>query len=78
MWKAFAQRGMGFGASVKNADDTDPVPSFADSARARARTSRSRFKGKGGGTVYIGRYEARVTPVADLVEVDRRWTTRSR
>jgi hypothetical protein len=66
MWAAFARRGMGATASVKNADDTDPVPSFA-TPKGQGRNVAVTFKAKGAGTVYIGRYEARATPVADLV-----------
>ena len=67
MWAAFAKRGMGFGASVKNGDDTDPVPSFA-TPEGQGKNVKVTFKGKGSGTVYIGRYEARVSPVADLAK----------
>jgi hypothetical protein len=65
MWGAFARRGMGATASVKNADDTDPVPSFA-TPTGQGKNVAVTFKGKGNGTVYIGRYEARATPAADL------------
>jgi extracellular elastinolytic metalloproteinase len=63
LWKAFAQRGMGSGASVKNADDTDPTPSFATPTGKNVKV---KFKGKGNGQIFVGHYEARATPVADL------------
>jgi hypothetical protein len=52
---------MGRGASTPNADSGDPTPSFAS---PRARNARVRFTGPAG-KLYVGRYEARVTPVAD-------------
>ena len=67
MWKAFAKRGMGVGASVKNADDTDPVPSFA-TPKGAGKNVKVTFKGKGKGRVYVGEFEARATPVADFVK----------
>jgi extracellular elastinolytic metalloproteinase len=63
LWKAFAQRGMGANASVKNADDTDPVPSFATPSGKNVTV---KFKGKGNGQIFVGHFEARATPVADL------------
>jgi extracellular elastinolytic metalloproteinase len=66
LWQAFASRGMGAGASIKNADDTDPVPSFA-TPKGAGKNVKVTFKGKGSGKVYVGDYEARATPVADLV-----------
>jgi hypothetical protein len=65
MWGAFARRGMGATASVKNGDDSEPVPSFA-TPKGQGKNIAVTFKGKGAGNVYIGRYEARATPVADL------------
>ena len=63
MWKAFAQRGMGAGASVKDGDDTSPTPSFATPVGKNVKV---KFKGKGKGQIFVGHYEARATPVADL------------
>ena len=65
LWRAFASRGMGAGASVKNADDSDPTPSFA-TPKGTGKNVKVTFKGKGNGQVYVGQYEARATPVADL------------
>ena len=62
MWGAFAGRGMGKGASVKNGDDTDPKPSFATPKGKNAKVT---FKTKSQGLVFVGDYEARVSPVAD-------------
>lgn len=69
MWQAFASRGMGVGASVKNADDTNPVPSFA-TPKGTGNNVKVTFKGKGKGKgrVYVGQYEARATPVADFIK----------
>jgi hypothetical protein len=69
MWRAFARRGMGKGASVKNADDPQPRPSFAS---PRSKNGVVRFRGPGGGKLYVGKYQARVTPVADLSKKSKR------
>ena len=63
LWKAFARRGMGVDASVTSADDDEPVRSFAAPAGNTAVT----FSTAGEARVYVGDYEARVTPVADTV-----------
>jgi extracellular elastinolytic metalloproteinase len=63
MWGAFASRGMGKGAATPNADSNEPKPSFAS---PRARNATVTFTGPGSGNVYVGHYEARATPVADL------------
>ena len=63
LWRAFARRGMGVGASVTSGDDHEPVPSFAAPAGNAAVT----FTTAGEARVYVGDYEARVTPVADTV-----------
>jgi hypothetical protein len=62
MWAAFAKRGMGQGASTPDADSGDTVASFAS---PRSKNATVRFRGKGAGKVYVGRFEARATPVAD-------------
>ena len=62
MWDAFAKRGMGKGASTPNSDSGDPTPSFAS---PKSRNATVRFDAPGAGKVYVGRYEARATPVAD-------------
>jgi extracellular elastinolytic metalloproteinase len=62
MWRAFARRGMGAGASTPNADSGDTVPGFAS---PQERNGTLRFAAPGNGKVYVGHYEARATPVAD-------------
>jgi hypothetical protein len=64
MWNAFAARGMGQGASTPNADSGDPRPSFAS---PRAKNAKIRFRTPAPGKIFVGRYEARVTPVADTL-----------
>lgn len=63
LYQAFARRGMGKRASTPSADSGDTVPSFAS---AKGKNVRVKFVGKGKGKVYVGPYEARATPVADL------------
>ena len=62
MWAAFARRGMGAGASVVDADDSEPTPSFASPTGP---SSAITFATTGAARIYVGDYEARVTPVAD-------------
>ena len=67
LWNAFAKRGLGQGASSNTASDTDPVPSF-DSPFADEATVRFRPTGDAAGAtaqLFVGRYEARATPIAD-------------
>jgi hypothetical protein len=64
IWDAFARRGMGEGASTPDADSEDVRPSFAS---PRADNGRVRFDAPRGGRLYVGRYEARATPVADTI-----------
>ncbi|MBB6629270.1 M36 family metallopeptidase [Nocardioides sp. KIGAM211] len=66
LWDAFASRGMGKGAKTKNADSDEPTPSFA--SKFRSHNGKVTFKAPKGGTIYVGKYEARVTPVADTVK----------
>ena len=62
MWAAFARRGMGVDASTVDADDDEPTPSFA-TPTGPARRSPSPPPARP--RIYVGDYEARVTPVAD-------------
>ncbi|WP_210504180.1 M36 family metallopeptidase [Nocardioides xinjiangensis] len=62
LWGAFARRGLGVDASVVDADDHEPVPSFASPSGP---VSTITFATTGRARVYVGDYEARVTPVAD-------------
>jgi extracellular elastinolytic metalloproteinase len=69
LWNVFASRGFGEGASSSGTNDADPVPSFASPYATEATLifnpidensvpiSRARL--------FVGRYEARVTSVAD-------------
>jgi hypothetical protein len=66
---AFAQRGLGKGSSSKTSEDTDPVPSFASPTAARnAHLTYQLVDATTGkpvkGSVYVGMYSARCTPVA--------------
>ncbi|GAA4694771.1 M36 family metallopeptidase [Nocardioides conyzicola] len=62
LWAAFARRGMGGAASTPDADSSDPTPSFASPKGPNATVT---FRSAGKGSVYVGDFEARVTPVAD-------------
>jgi extracellular elastinolytic metalloproteinase len=62
LWAAFARRGMGVDASVVDADDHEPVPGFATPTGP---VSTITFATTGKAKIYVGDYEARVTPVAD-------------
>jgi extracellular elastinolytic metalloproteinase len=63
LWKAFASRGMGYGAATKNADSDVTRPSFA---APKVKNAKITFSGPKGMQVFVGTYEARVDPVADL------------
>jgi extracellular elastinolytic metalloproteinase len=62
LWNAFAQRGMGESASTDTTEDDQPKPAFDSPLANEAAVT---FATNAPATVYIGRYEARVTPVAD-------------
>jgi extracellular elastinolytic metalloproteinase len=67
LWNAFARRGFGETASSIGTNDADPVPSF-ESPFANNTTARLNPIGQALGRpvqLFAGRYEARVTPVAD-------------
>ncbi|GAB3196583.1 hypothetical protein GCM10027062_06180 [Nocardioides hungaricus] len=65
MWAAFARRGMGKGASTPTADSGRTKPSFAS---PRSRNATVVLRGDRA-KVYVGRYEARVTPVGRTVRM---------
>ncbi|HEV2783482.1 MAG TPA: M36 family metallopeptidase [Actinophytocola sp.] len=67
LWNAFAQHGLGEGASSTDPNDQDAIPSFA-SPFARNATVRLLAAGQAAGApvrLYVGDYEARSMPVAD-------------
>jgi hypothetical protein len=67
MWNAFAHRGFGQAATTTGIDDADPVASY-DSPFADEATVRFRPTGDAAGQpaqLFVGQYEARVTPIAD-------------
>jgi extracellular elastinolytic metalloproteinase len=70
LWRGFAQRGYGAAASAASSEDTDPVADFASPVEDNA-TLRFTAVAKDGrsapvpATIYVGDYEARVTPIAD-------------
>ena len=74
LWRAFAHRGMGVGASSPGgASEVDPTPSF-QSPREGFKSVKFRILAADEGNapitnakVYVGRYEAGVTPVADTI-----------
>jgi extracellular elastinolytic metalloproteinase len=69
LWNAFARRGMGESASTNTTEDDQPQPAFdspyADEATVTFSTTDAATSAAVPATVYIGRYEARATPVAD-------------
>ena len=64
LWQAFARRGMGDGASVTSGDDHEPVPSFAAPGAGNSTVT---FATTGESRLYVGDFEARVSPVADTI-----------
>ncbi|OIJ23970.1 M36 family metallopeptidase [Nocardioides luteus] len=58
---AFARRGMGQYATT-TADGDEPTPSFASAASRNVKVT---FSAPASGKVYVGRFEARATPIAD-------------
>ncbi|MCW2900698.1 MAG: peptidase [Streptosporangiaceae bacterium] len=67
LWDAFAQHGLGEGASSNGTADPDPLPSFASPASRNATVALLPSGDAKGGKVrvYVGDYEARAMPVAD-------------
>jgi extracellular elastinolytic metalloproteinase len=80
LWDTFARRGLGQSASSKpipqgefpsnlltapTRDDLDPRPAYDSPLRRDEATVR--FAGPAGMEVFVGQYEARVSPIADLV-----------
>ena len=69
LWNTFASRGFGDGAVQNGTNDSDPVPSFtspfADEAHVTFRPVDLDGNPIAGVQLFVGTYEARVTPVAD-------------
>jgi extracellular elastinolytic metalloproteinase len=67
LWNAFARRGFGENANTAGTDDADPGPSFeSPSANEATVTFKPVAQAEGQPVqLFVGRYEARVTPVAD-------------
>ncbi len=63
LWAAFARRGLGAGAASSGTDDPNPQPSFESPLRADESTVT--FTPGVEAELYVGDYEAGVTPVAD-------------
>jgi extracellular elastinolytic metalloproteinase len=70
IWSVFAARGAGASAVSQTGDDTDPTPAFDHPAAVRNGTLSLKVVNSttggpvSGAKVIVGRYEARVTPVA--------------
>jgi hypothetical protein len=72
MADAFAARGMGGTAKSINGDDTDPTPAFdSPTAKKNARVTFTLLDKATGkkvpGDVYVGHFQARVTPLASTI-----------
>ncbi len=72
LWNGFARRGLGQGAtSPGGPDDVDPVADFtsphATEATVRFRPVDEDGNPIAGARLFVGRYEARVTPIADTI-----------
>ena len=72
LWRAFAKRGMGEFAATVGSNDDNPTPSFESKAEANEATvfftATALDEANApivGAKIYVGDYEARVTPVAD-------------
>jgi extracellular elastinolytic metalloproteinase len=69
LWNVFASRGFGENAFSNGTNDADPVPSFISPYATEATLVFHPVDDSGatisGARLFVGRYEARVTPVAD-------------
>jgi extracellular elastinolytic metalloproteinase len=70
LWQAFAQRGFGQLASVTSNGDTEPVPDFSSPLASNATLTFNAVSLEGdplpvNANIYVGDYQARVTPIAD-------------
>jgi hypothetical protein len=73
LWNAFAKRGMGESASTDTTEDDQPTPGFdsplADEATVTFAATEAGTTKTVPAKVYIGRFEARATPVGDTVKL---------
>jgi len=68
LWNTFASRGFGQNAASAGPNDVDPVPSFESPTATEATLLFEPVSDGGavaGARLFVGRYEARTTPVAD-------------
>jgi extracellular elastinolytic metalloproteinase len=69
IWNAFAGRGLGQNASTNGGNDTDPIADwsspFADNGTVVLRPVDDHGNAVTNATLFVGQYEARVTPAAD-------------
>jgi extracellular elastinolytic metalloproteinase len=70
LWREFARGGIGEAASAADGEDPQPVPSFESPAESNEGTITFDVRAVEDGAavpaeIYVGRYEARVTPIAD-------------
>jgi hypothetical protein len=70
LWRGFAERGFGQYASQASTADTDPIPDFSSPDENNATVVFKAVAKDGHDTpvkarIYVGDYEARVTPIAD-------------
>ncbi|MFL6006849.1 MAG: M36 family metallopeptidase [Gaiellaceae bacterium] len=70
LWRAFAQRGMGSGASSNTNTDSSARPSFESPAETNATVTFNAVAADEAGAavpakIYVGRYEDRAVPIAD-------------
>ncbi|HEY3227854.1 MAG TPA: M36 family metallopeptidase, partial [Roseiflexaceae bacterium] len=69
LWNVFASRGLGEFAFSNGTNDTDPLPSFESPYANEATLVFTPLDGNGNlipnARLFVGRYEARATPVAD-------------
>ena len=71
LWRAFAKRGMGEFAATAGSNDDNPTPSFESKTEANeaavtfAATALDESNAPVKAKIYVGDFEARVTPIAD-------------
>jgi len=69
LWRGFAERGLGQLATTASDADTDPVPDFSSPDENNATVTFRAVDASTGApvaaTIFVGDYEARITPIAD-------------